>query len=114
MNDDLLNKRFEIALAFIKGLPADGEIKPSISDQLKFYSLFKQASAGPCNEKQPSKLRMVQRAKWDAWNGLGKMSKQDAKAAYVTALLAMAKAMPASKERDGLLQQLEGGAQAKL
>lgn len=32
--------------------------------KLRFYGLFKQASTGPCNESQPSRLKVVQRMKW--------------------------------------------------
>jgi len=110
LTDAEVDRRFDVALAFVKSLPADGPIKPSTEDQLKFYSFFKQATIGQCNEKQPSRLKVVQRFKWDAWNTLGKMSKREAKMKYVEALLAMAKRMPSSTERDKLLNDLESKA----
>lgn len=32
--------------------------------KLKFYGLFKQATDGPCNEKEPGRLQVVERMKW--------------------------------------------------
>jgi hypothetical protein len=32
--------------------------------KLKFYGLFKQGTTGPCNEKAPSRLKLIERAKW--------------------------------------------------
>jgi len=32
--------------------------------KLKFYGYYKQATTGPCNEKAPSRLKLVQRMKW--------------------------------------------------
>ena len=37
--------------------------------------LYIQATIGPCNTKRPGAFDFVGRAKWDAWNGLGDLSK---------------------------------------
>lgn len=50
--------------------------------KLKFYALYKQATVGPCNTSQPWAVQVVERAKWDAWNSLGKMSKTQAMTEY--------------------------------
>ena len=57
--------------------------KPSQSQQLVYYGLHKQISVGKCNEKQPGRLNIIARAKWDAWNKLGNMSKEEAQKKYV-------------------------------
>lgn len=48
---------------FLKSL---GPPIDKITNELKlsFYGLFKQGSVGPCNEKAPSRLKLVERAKW--------------------------------------------------
>uniref|UniRef100_A0A3B4AK26 ACB domain-containing protein n=1 Tax=Periophthalmus magnuspinnatus TaxID=409849 RepID=A0A3B4AK26_9GOBI len=50
---------------------------------LKFYKFYKQATVGPCNVPRPGFWDAVGKAKWDAWNSLGDMSKEKAMAAYV-------------------------------
>jgi diazepam-binding inhibitor (GABA receptor modulating acyl-CoA-binding protein) len=50
---------------------------------LKFYSLFKQATEGDCNIDQPWAVQFEARAKWDAWNELKGMSKEEAMQKYV-------------------------------
>jgi len=56
--------------------------KATNDDKLKFYALYKQATVGPCNTSQPWKVDVTNRAKWDEWNDLGKMSKEDAMVKY--------------------------------
>ena len=73
-------------MEFIKNLPpeckripysADDKNSISIDNEtkLKFYALFKQVTVGPNNTKAPSRLKVVDRYKWDEWKKLGKMSK---------------------------------------
>jgi len=52
--------------------------------KLQFYGYYKCATIGPCNIKAPSMFTMVARAKWDAWNKMGSISKQEAMRLYVT------------------------------
>lgn len=54
--------------------------------QLAFYGYFKQATIGQCNEKAPSRLKVVQKMKWDSWNKHGKMSTEDAMKGYIKTL----------------------------
>uniref|UniRef100_A0A4W5RXG8 ACB domain-containing protein n=1 Tax=Hucho hucho TaxID=62062 RepID=A0A4W5RXG8_9TELE len=51
---------------------------------LMFYSYYKQAALGPCNIPRPTGYwDTAGKAKWDAWNSLGNMSKEEAMQAYV-------------------------------
>lgn len=50
--------------------------------KLKFYSYYKQATVGKCNVPQPWAFNVIERAKWDAWNNLGNMSKDIAMVKY--------------------------------
>lgn len=53
---------------------------------LKFYALYKQAKEGACCESKPGFWDVVKKAKWEAWDNLGQMSKQEAMESYVSEL----------------------------
>lgn len=53
---------------------------------LRFYSFFKQATEGPCQQKRPAFWDVVGRAKYDAWSALGNMPKEKAMEGYVNEL----------------------------
>ena len=57
--------------------------QPDNDTMLKLYALYKQATKGDVEGKQPGRLNMVKRAKWDAWNERKGMSSEDAMQAYV-------------------------------
>lgn len=69
-----------------KYLSGNSKIKLSSDQKLQFYGLFKQATIGQCKIPKPGLLEMIERAKWNAWNSLGKMSKETAIAEYVKLL----------------------------
>ncbi|XP_034939337.1 acyl-CoA-binding domain-containing protein 6 [Chelonus insularis] len=50
---------------------------------LEFYGLYKQATVGPCNTSRPGWLQTQAKYKWDAWNALGDLSKEDAMINYI-------------------------------
>ncbi|XP_069469546.1 enoyl-CoA delta isomerase 2-like [Ambystoma mexicanum] len=70
---------FEKAKDQLKLLKAD----PGNEVKLKLYALFKQATQGPCKVPKPGMLDFVNKAKWDAWNSLGSLSKDNAKETYI-------------------------------
>ncbi|XP_063156632.1 acyl-CoA-binding domain-containing protein 4 isoform X2 [Candoia aspera] len=76
-------KQFEAAVQVIQGLPKNGSYRPSYEEMLCFYSYYKQATVGQCQIPRPGFWDPIGRYKWDAWNSLGKMTKEDAMAAYV-------------------------------
>lgn len=53
--------------------------------------MFKQATEGQCKGKRPGITKMVERAKYDAWKKLGKMTKEDAMKKYCAELTKIAK-----------------------
>lgn len=79
---------FEKATLFVR-TPTD-ELVPSQEDKLLFYSLFKQATAGPCEAPAPWFYEIEATAKWNAWQKLGDMTKQEAKLQYIELLDARA------------------------
>ncbi|KAM4884381.1 LOW QUALITY PROTEIN: acyl-CoA-binding domain-containing protein 4 [Sylvia borin] len=97
--------QFRAAVQVIQGLPRSGEYgpgsgpgsggaggsadrpagayRPSYEEMLRFYSYYKQATAGCCQGPRPGFWDPIGRYKWDAWHSLGTMSKEEAMAAYV-------------------------------
>ncbi|KAK0521007.1 acyl-CoA-binding protein (ACBP)/diazepam binding inhibitor (DBI)/endozepine (EP) [Tilletia horrida] len=81
--------QFDKAVSLVQGMPKDGPVQPSTSEQLVFYGLFKQATVGDVNTTRPGMLDFTGKAKWDAWNSHKGKSADDAKAEYVQALIDM-------------------------
>lgn len=56
-----------------------------LSDEsmLQFYGYYKQATLGDCDIPSPSFLQFRAKAKWNAWNNLRGMPKENAAALYV-------------------------------
>ncbi|XP_069815217.1 acyl-CoA-binding domain-containing protein 5 isoform X2 [Dendropsophus ebraccatus] len=96
--------RFEAAVSVIQSLPKNGSFQPSNEMMLKFYSFYKQATQGPCNIQRPAFWDPVGRYKWDAWNSLGDMSKEDAMIAYVDEMKKILETMPVTEKVEELLQ----------
>jgi acyl-CoA-binding protein len=60
-----------------------GTFQPSNELLLKFYGYFKQATCGVCNKPRPGMFKVVERAKWDAWNSVKDLSKNEAMNSYI-------------------------------
>ncbi|XP_036073415.1 acyl-CoA-binding domain-containing protein 5A [Oryzias melastigma] len=102
----LVRRRFEAAVKVIKSLAPDGPFQPSNDMMLKFYSYYKQATLGPCNIPRPGFWDAVGKAKWDAWNSLGDMEKEEAMSAYVDEMKLILEGMPMTDEVEELLKVL--------
>lgn len=63
-----------------------GSYVPSHDMMLRFYSLFKQGTEGPCKEKRPAFWDVVGKIKQDSWKRLGNMPKEKAMQEYVDEL----------------------------
>ncbi|KAI6072536.1 Acyl-CoA-binding domain-containing protein 4 isoform X3 [Aix galericulata] len=72
--------QFRAAVRVIQGLPRSGSYRPSYEEMLRFYSYYKQATAGRCQGPRPGFWDPIGR---DAWHSLGRMTKEEAMAAYV-------------------------------
>ncbi|XP_028636319.1 acyl-CoA-binding domain-containing protein 4 isoform X1 [Grammomys surdaster] len=77
-------KQFQAAVSVIQNLPKNGSYRPSYEEMLRFYSYYKQATTGPCLVPRPGFWDPIGRYKWDAWNSLGKMSREEAMSAYIS------------------------------
>eukprot|EP00736_Rhodelphis_marinus_P011812 Rmarinus@m.22213 len=54
--------------------------------QLAFYGLFKQATAGPCTTPKPGYFKLEARAKWDAWKKYESLSSDQAAREYIVGI----------------------------
>ncbi|ODO05855.1 hypothetical protein I350_04916 [Cryptococcus amylolentus CBS 6273] len=81
--------QFDKAVAIVKGLPADGPIKPSQEDKLAFYAHYKQANEGDVSGPAPGVFDFVGKAKYNAWKKIAGLSKEDAQVKYVELLKQM-------------------------
>jgi acyl-CoA-binding protein len=78
-------EEFRRAVEYIQKLPNDGPYKQSNAEKFRFYALHKQATVGPCNVPRPSWWNILgnAKAKWNAWDQLKEMSKEEAMTMYV-------------------------------
>jgi acyl-CoA-binding protein len=74
-----LKDKFDKAVIESKELPS----RPDNETLLKIYSLYKQATEGDNNGEQPGMFDFVAKAKYEAWNKLKGVSKEDAMQQYV-------------------------------
>lgn len=56
--------------------------RPSDSELLQLYALFKQATEGDAKGDRPGMLKIKERAKWDAWNKLKGKGGNESENAY--------------------------------
>lgn len=74
-----LQARFEAAQVASKNLPE----RPDNLTLLEIYALYKQSTAGDVSGERPGFTDMVGRAKFDAWDSIKGMSKEDAMQKYI-------------------------------
>ncbi|KAK4884535.1 hypothetical protein RN001_000806 [Aquatica leii] len=97
-------EKFHAAVNVIRSLPKNGSYQPSNELMLRFYAYFKQATQGPCASSRPPFWDLVGRAKYDAYKGLGNMSKQDAMKHYVDELHRIVETMSYSDKVESFLE----------
>ena len=74
-----LQQEFDQAVADSKNLPE----RPDNLTLLKLYALYKQATEGDVQGERPGFTDMVGRFKWDTWEGMKGMSREDAMRQYI-------------------------------
>ena len=79
-----LKAQFDAAVNYIQ--TAEGDFKPSNELKLEFYALYKQATEGDVSGKRPGMMDFVGRAKYDAWEKVKGLSKDDAMQRYIERL----------------------------
>lgn len=78
---------FDKAAEYIANLPPKGDFVPSTEMRLEFYKYYKQAKEGDNSKEQPGMIQVEARKKWDAWNSIKGMSKDEAEKKYIEALV---------------------------
>ncbi|CAM6096714.1 unnamed protein product [Calypogeia fissa] len=84
--------RFFAAASFAGFAPASqlasksSSISLSDDTTLLLYSLYQQATVGPCNVAKPWSWNVVEHAKWTSWNQLAKMPSTEAMRLFVRTL----------------------------
>ena len=63
--------------------------KPTDSELLKLYGLYKQSLFGNCNINEPSKLNIKENLKWKSWSSYKNMNSERAMIAYCDNVLSM-------------------------
>lgn len=57
--------------------------KPSDSDLLILYGLYKQATIGNCNTNKPGFLDFKGKSKWESWNNYKGKNQEEAMKLYI-------------------------------
>ena len=78
-----INSRFERAAVAAKSLPE----RPDNDTLLQLYALFKQGSAGDVSGEKPGFFDFVAAAKYEAWERLKGLSRDDARQQYIDLVL---------------------------
>ena len=60
--------------------------KVTVADEnlLYLYARYKQANEGPCNTSRPGLFEFQAKKKWDAWNSIKSIPKEQAQSEYVS------------------------------
>jgi enoyl-CoA hydratase len=80
-----LNETFQQAVKSIQKGPNSPTPKKEVDNTMKLqlYAYFKQSTDGSCTGERPGMFNLVDRAKYDAWKGLGSMTKDQAQQKYI-------------------------------
>ncbi|MBK2125222.1 acyl-CoA-binding protein [Fangia hongkongensis] len=76
-----LETKFQQMLTAVRDASID--FKPNNTQKLKLYAFYKQATEGDVQGDCPSAIKMVERAKWMAWNAIKGKSKEEAMEGYL-------------------------------
>eukprot|EP00897_Mesotaenium_endlicherianum_P001352 jgi/Mesen1/1244/ME000129S00341 len=81
-----LELKFKKAVYLIRNGPPDANATKE--SKLEYYKYYKQATEGDVQGSQPNFLQFEARAKWDAWNSVKGLSKEEAMQKYIDLLAA--------------------------
>ena len=84
-----MEQEFRKALAYIKDT-SNPPLDTNNQQKLDFYALFKQSTEGAPKGSAPSRLKVVERAKFMAWKDKAGLSKEEAMKQYIDLLSSLA------------------------
>ena len=90
MDESILENKFHTSCLMVKTLVKP----PSNEDLLYLYGMYKQATVGNCNIKEPSKFSIKEYAKWQAWEKNKDVNKSVAMAFYIAKVDEIFKSLP--------------------
>ncbi|KAJ3054243.1 acyl-CoA binding domain-containing protein 6 [Rhizophlyctis rosea] len=67
---------------------------------LRLYAFYKLSTVGPCNTPKPGLFDFTGKAKWDAWNSLGNIPKDEAMSKYIEVVSQLTGWEPGWKQSD--------------
>lgn len=80
--------KFTNALNIVRSIPVNSHsLQPVAADKLQFYGLYKQATEGDINIPKPSSRKVVEYAKWKAWNRMKGFTPTEAQKLYIESLI---------------------------
>ncbi|CAL8144117.1 unnamed protein product [Orchesella dallaii] len=90
--DEILQILFDEAANVVQhyataGPSSSNSSKPTDSQLLDLYGLYKVAMTGSCNEPQPGIFNMRARSKWNAWKNKSHLTQMDAMQEYVSQVM---------------------------
>ncbi|XAR51345.1 hypothetical protein NMG60_11005947 [Bertholletia excelsa] len=110
-----LEKRFGAAVVFVGSKSNAVRISGLASDiKMQLYGLHKVAIEGHCNVPQPMALKVSARAKWNAWQQLGEMSREMAMEQYISLLSMCIPEWMGEDTEDGRQVYSDSGASTNL
>ena len=81
---DNLEKEFINTAEFVQNW--ENGKQASNDEKLEAYKYYKQATIGDINIPKPGFLNITDRAKWNAWNSVNGMDKQEAMKNYINTI----------------------------
>lgn len=80
----MVEEQFNKYVEYVKN-SQQSDSKKAITDDIRllFYKYYKQAINGDCNTACPGMFDFAGRAKWNAWNDIKGMSKDEAMKKYI-------------------------------
>lgn len=77
------NEKLEAAFLLCTKSVNNLKTRPTDEDLLFLYGHYKQATEGNCNKSKPLFINFKECAKWDAWNKLMNLPKEEAMLLYI-------------------------------
>ncbi|KAJ1967843.1 Acyl-CoA binding domain containing 5 [Dimargaris xerosporica] len=105
-NAVLLELRFNRATEIVRSLTANYSSLVQLEQKNYFYALYKQGTVGSCHTAKPPFYNAVARARWDLWNSLYNMPKEQAKTRYIELTLKVLRQLPEDDPRRNSIQDL--------
>lgn len=84
-----MEQEFKKALNYIKDT-SNPALDTNNEQKLDFYALFKQSTDGAPKGQAPSRLKVIERAKFMAWKAREKLTKEQAMGEYIALLTKLA------------------------